>query len=231
MSSPAPSESDNAGDDIRMLGDPNENDSSEEEEDDEEEAARIRAGFIVDEDEDEDEDMDPEEKKRRRRKHRKRKRGRHCHVQWKALDDKVFDSASFTAEAEALDEDDLELMLENSGARRPNEAEANRKRHKHMGSPGSAEDDDRALDNMFDEPTLSRSRGDDPEEDDMDDFIEEDEDEEIDEETRAQLRRQKKEAKRANARKVRSNAGVGQESVQPTSCDRQFGLHSVTTCV
>jgi len=106
-------------------------------------------------------------------------------------------------------------MLENSGARHPNDAEANRKRHKHRGSPGSAEDEDRALGNMFDEPTLSRSRGDDPEEDDMDDFIEEDEDEEIDEETRAQLRRQKKEAKRANARKVRSNAGVGQELVKP----------------
>jgi transcription elongation factor SPT6 len=76
MASPAPSESDDAGEDIRMHGDPNEHDSSEEEEDDEEEVNRVRAGFIVDEDEDEeDEDLSPEEKKRIRRKHRKRKRG------------------------------------------------------------------------------------------------------------------------------------------------------------
>jgi transcription elongation factor SPT6 len=101
--------------------------------------------------------------------------------------------------------------MENTGARRPDHSEANRKRHKRRDS-GDSEEDRPILTDMFNDRTLSRSgRVDDLEEDDMDDFIEEDEDEEMDEETRATIRRQKKEAKRANARKVRSNAGVGQE--------------------
>lgn len=101
--------------------------------------------------------------------------------------------------------------MENSGARRPLDDGSDRKRHKRRDSLDSL-DGPPALDDMFNEPTTSRNgRMEDVEEDDMDDFIEEDEDEEMDEETRAELRRQKKEAKRANAKKVRSYAGADQE--------------------
>lgn len=65
-------------------------DSSEEEEEDDEEAMqKIREGFIVDEDED-----DGIETKKKKRKHKRKHR---------------------TTEDDALDEDDLELLLENSG--------------------------------------------------------------------------------------------------------------------
>ncbi|OBZ75792.1 Transcription elongation factor SPT6 [Grifola frondosa] len=72
-------------------------DSSEEPEEDEEEERRIREGFIVDEDEDEEAD-DEEDERRKRRKRRKRHHRRE-------LD-----------EEEGLEEDDLELLEENTGA-------------------------------------------------------------------------------------------------------------------
>lgn len=70
-------------------------DSSEEEDDDdnEEEIQKVREGFIVD-----DEDEEIESKKKRRHKKRKRERERQ-------------------EENDALDEDDLELLLENSGVK------------------------------------------------------------------------------------------------------------------
>ncbi|KAG7664060.1 SPT6 [[Candida] subhashii] len=73
-------------------------DSSEEEEDEDDEEAikKVREGFIVDDDE-EEEDVDS----RKRRKHKKRKR----------------DKERSTYNDDQLDEDDLELLLENSGAK------------------------------------------------------------------------------------------------------------------
>ncbi|KAK6203561.1 SH2 domain-containing protein [Scheffersomyces amazonensis] len=69
-------------------------DSSEEEDDDDEEAIqKVREGFIVDDDEDD------EIQTKRKKKHKKRKRDR------------------VRADDDALDEDDLELLLENSGAK------------------------------------------------------------------------------------------------------------------
>ncbi|KDQ60952.1 hypothetical protein JAAARDRAFT_55682 [Jaapia argillacea MUCL 33604] len=72
-------------------------DSSEEEDEDEDEARRIREGFIVDEDEEEEEEEDAEAERRRRRKRRKRR-----HRQER--------------EEEALEDEDLELLEENTGA-------------------------------------------------------------------------------------------------------------------
>ncbi|KAF8654136.1 hypothetical protein AX16_003667 [Volvariella volvacea WC 439] len=85
-------EEDGEGEEVRpnMLTD----DSSEEGEDDEEEAKAIREGFIV-EDEEEDEEDEEEEERRKRRKRRKRNHRRE--------------------EEEGLEEDDLELLAENTG--------------------------------------------------------------------------------------------------------------------
>jgi transcription elongation factor SPT6 len=71
--------------------------SEEEDDDDDEEAARIRDGFIVDDEEEEDEEMADgtmvavRRRKKRRRSHRDEE------------------------EDEVLDEEDLDLMLENTG--------------------------------------------------------------------------------------------------------------------
>lgn len=105
--------------------------------------------------------------------------------------------------------------MENTGGRRPaTSAEgSDLKRFKRRGSDASSADELPALDQMFNDRQAARNaRGDDIEEDDMDDFIEEDEDEEMDEETRAEIRRQKKEAKRAAAKKVKSYAGADQQT-------------------
>lgn len=82
-------------------------DSSEEDEDDEDEEAiqKVREGFIVDDDDDGDEEDDDDDdnvgvQSKKRKKHKKRRRERER-----------------SAEDDALDEDDLELLLENSGAK------------------------------------------------------------------------------------------------------------------
>ncbi|CAK5277668.1 unnamed protein product [Mycena citricolor] len=72
------------------------NDSSEEEEEDEDEARRVREGFIVDEDDDEEDEEEKRRRKRRKRKHSRRR------------DD--------DDEEEGLEEDDLDLLEENTGA-------------------------------------------------------------------------------------------------------------------
>jgi hypothetical protein len=115
------------------------------------------------------------------------------------------------AEADALDEDDLELITENTGGRRAASSTADRDL-KRLKRRGSSEDELPTLKDMFNDRTASRGeRIYDGEEDDMDDFIEEDEEEEMDDEARAELRRQKKEAKRANSKKIRINSGADQQ--------------------
>ncbi|PWN39561.1 hypothetical protein IE81DRAFT_338403 [Ceraceosorus guamensis] len=80
-------------------------DSSEEDEDDDpEEARRIAQGFIVDEEEDEEQEDDDEQERRRKRKRRKQKRRR-----------------QLEEENEELDEDDLDLLAENTGVKRRKE--------------------------------------------------------------------------------------------------------------
>ncbi|KAF9246316.1 SH2 domain-containing protein [Melanogaster broomeanus] len=151
-------------------------DSSEEAEDDAEEEKRIREGFIVDEDEDEEDEDEDEEERRRRRKRRKRRHRKR-------------------EEEEALEEDDLELLEENTGTSFRNRLTRLR-RGRQDGSPPvasssrrkqvveSSEDD---LDNDDDLPQVQdiqriwddeRTGGGREDEEDMDDFIDyEDEDE------------------------------------------------------
>ncbi|KIJ44055.1 hypothetical protein M422DRAFT_60198 [Sphaerobolus stellatus SS14] len=71
-------------------------DSSEEPEEDEDEERKVREGFIADDDEVEEEDSDEEEKRRKKKKKRRHHRER---------------------EEEELEEDDLELLEENTGNR------------------------------------------------------------------------------------------------------------------
>ncbi|KAH9946100.1 transcription elongation factor Spt6 [Epithele typhae] len=87
-------ESEGEGDPVRQHAS---DDSSEEPEEDEEEERRVRDGFIVDEDE--DEDAEDEEEERRKRKKRRKRHHRHKN----GLED------------EELDEDDLNLIEENTG--------------------------------------------------------------------------------------------------------------------
>ncbi|KAK9235923.1 SH2 domain-containing protein [Lipomyces kononenkoae] len=83
-----------------------EGDSSEEEDDDEEEIAKVREGFIVDDDE-EDEDISDGERERRRRRRRKRRR--------KEISEDAEDGLSRHRSDEELDEEDLDLVMENTG--------------------------------------------------------------------------------------------------------------------
>lgn len=168
-------------------------DSSEEDEDldnDEEEAQKVREGFIVDDDEEGGEE-DEVVKKKSRRKRRAREE-----------------------ENEALDEDDLDLLMENAGFKRPSASEAAKqrsgklKRLKRVGDDeeesASAEPESEVartnkLDDFFSEEEEEEELEDDgtgraPSRkgvektvtlaDDMDDFIEEDEFSDEDEEAR-----------------------------------------------
>ncbi|KAG5645250.1 hypothetical protein DXG03_006667 [Asterophora parasitica] len=173
-------------------------DSSEEGEDDEEEARRIREGFIVDEDEDEDEEDDEDERRKKRRKRRKRAHRRR------------------EEEEEVLEDEDLELLEENTGASfKKNRRLTRLRRGRGSESPGassfkrktvvddSSEDD---LDNgglpqvqdiqrIWDDDRRGEEEDDDADMD-MDDFIEYDDEDEgaaaMDEETREERRREKK---------------------------------------
>ena len=83
-------------------------DSSEEEEEDEEEARRVTEGFIVgDEEDEEDEEVEgPKKRRKRRKKHHHRGNAfRICAV-----------SQSYFLSEEILEDDDLELMEENTGS-------------------------------------------------------------------------------------------------------------------
>ncbi|UZJ54735.1 hypothetical protein CBS101457_004055 [Exobasidium rhododendri] len=90
-----------------IVGSDDEDDSSEEEEDDPEEARRIAEGFIVDEEDEEDaenEDDSDDEKKRKRISRRAKRKRREKEIK--------------EQEDEQLDEDDLDLVAENTGVKR-----------------------------------------------------------------------------------------------------------------
>ncbi|EPQ58032.1 transcription elongation factor Spt6 [Gloeophyllum trabeum ATCC 11539] len=186
-------EEEGEGDDIRPAGG-SEDDSSEEEEEDEEEARRIREGFIVDEDEDEGEEE--EEERRRRRKRRKRRHRRE------------------REEEEALEDEDLELLEENTGAsfknrltrlRRgrddesPPTASSSKRRVVEESSEDDIENDDLELPAIQDIHRIwdEGAREDEDEDmDDMDNFIEYEDDEEgvemMDEREREEKRRERR---------------------------------------
>ncbi|KAF8892531.1 SH2 domain-containing protein [Infundibulicybe gibba] len=187
-------------------------DSSEEGEDDEEEARKIREGFIVDEDDDEAEEDDQKHhkrRKRRKRQHRNREE-----------------------EEDALDEDDFDLMAENTGTSIKRHRLTRLRRGRDSDSPPAASSSKRrtlveSSDDDLDNDGLSnvndihriwdddRGRDDDDEEGDTDDFIDSDDGEEgghvMDEAAREERRREKKQEleRRKKARRARPElAGI-----------------------
>lgn len=202
--------SDEDGDDVM-------DDSSEEEDDDDAEAAeKIRAGFIVDDDEDDDIDG-----KRKKRRHKKKKR----------------DRSSTKNGDDALDEDDLELLLENSGAK-PSRTESSGKFKRLKRAQVEDNDEDAeelaksskpgrraGLNDMFSDDEDNDEEMDEVEEprrgeernilDEFEDFIEDDEFSDEDE-ARAHKEAQKRErAKRAGPKLDTSKlSNVDRESLQ-----------------
>ncbi|KAI0065393.1 transcription elongation factor Spt6 [Artomyces pyxidatus] len=178
-------------------------DSSEEPEEDEDEARRIREGFIVDEEEEEEEEGDNEEERKRRRKRRKR----HHHRREPDED-------------EALEEDDLELLEENTGETfsRSKNRLTRLRRGRDSGTPPVAssskrrpavESSDEDLDaddlelprvqditRIWDDERAAGGREDEEDLDDMDNFIDYDDEEEgaggMDEEEREERRRERR---------------------------------------
>ncbi|KAF9363497.1 Transcription elongation factor spt6 [Mortierella sp. NVP85] len=164
--------SDEEGEDVGYDdSDRDEDDSEDEDDDDEEELKKVRDGFIVDDDEEEDEEDD--EIVRRKKKKRKKE---------------IIE--------EDLDEEDLDLMEENTGVkiRRPEKFKRLKKRNK---QEDDDDDDDEvsgtrhdALQNIFDD----EDEGFDDRDDEMDRFIDDDEeDEDLDD--RRHGRREKAPAK------------------------------------
>ncbi|THH26563.1 hypothetical protein EUX98_g7622 [Antrodiella citrinella] len=179
-------------------------DSSEEPEEDEEEERRIREGFIVDEDEeDEDEDDDAEKERRKRRKRRKKRHRKE------------------PSDDEGLEEDDLDLLEENTGAafsrnkhrltrlRRARDSESppgpsSSKRKQVVASDDDLDNDDLELPqiqdihNIWDDERAvgGRDEDEDVDMDDMDNFIEYEDDDEpgdvLDEEAREERRRERR---------------------------------------
>lgn len=206
-------ESDNSdidGDDVM--------DSSEEddEEDDEEAIQKVRDGFIVDD--------DSEETSNKKRRHKKRRRK---------------DRDVGSGQDDALDEDDLELLLENSGAKPASKLSGKLKRLKraHAGDsagvdgtdsadPKSRQDaglndmfsDDEGLagsDHLQDEPGSVNIGNDRNILDEFEDFIEEDDFSDEDEETRREKIQQRKQEKKRGPRLDTSKLSqVDRESLQ-----------------
>ncbi|KAL0946577.1 hypothetical protein HGRIS_012779 [Hohenbuehelia grisea] len=174
-------------------------DSSEEAEEDEEEERRIRDGFIVDEEEEEEEEEDDDE---RRRRHKRRKKHHRKRRREDSLD---------------LEDDDLELLEENTGASfRKNRLTRLRRAGRSSDSPPAASSSKRAIvessdddldDGVRQEHDIKniwddQARDDDDEGDidGMDDFIDYDEEDEsgqpMDEEAREERRRERRKQER-----------------------------------
>lgn len=156
--------------------------SDEEEEDDDEEMQKIREGFIVDDDEEETEI-------RKKRKHKRKREPKETN--------------------DALDEDDLELLLENSGAKpkdnkskfkRLKRGQAEESEQDEFGSQNAQSNKRGGLTDIFsedeveDEPTEEQNNAGLNILDEFEDFIEEDEYSDEDEERRrkSQQQRQRK---------------------------------------
>ncbi|KAI7822717.1 SH2 domain-containing protein [Gamsiella multidivaricata] len=149
--------SDEEGEDVGYDDSDRDEDDSEEEEDDEEEMKRIREGFIVDDDEEDEED---EEIVRRSKKKKRRKE----------------------AVEEDLDEEDLDLMEENTGVkiRRPEKFKRLKKRRQEDDdedeeTPGTRHD---ALQKIFDDEDDEGMDDRGGYDDEMDRFIDDDEEDE-----------------------------------------------------
>lgn len=117
--------------DGNLVGSGGEDSSDEDEEDDPEEARRVAEGFIAEDDEEEEEDDEARRERRRRRKKRKQ-----------------------NVEDFEVDEDDLELLAENTGQSRRNDA--GRLKRFRRGSASPPPDDEAAarkktLDQIFED--------------------------------------------------------------------------------
>ncbi|KAG5359514.1 Transcription elongation factor SPT6 [Yarrowia sp. C11] len=178
-------------------GDDNDNDneemddsSEEEDDDDEEEIARVRQGFIVDDDEEEEEDKP-------RRKLKKRRR---------VVPDDADDKPSTPAENDHLDEDDLDLLMENTGAPR----ERHFKRLKRAGDDDSSERSKGLADMFSDEeeqPAPVEQRN------EFDDFIEDDEFSEDDAPTRGRESQRESRATGAPAAFLSKDVGIDDDKL------------------
>ncbi|KAG0349604.1 Transcription elongation factor spt6 [Podila humilis] len=164
--------SDEEGEDVGFDDSDRDDDDSEEEEDDEEEIKRVRDGFIVDDDEDED-DEDEEIVRRSSKKKKRRK--------------EVIE--------EDLDDEDLDLMEENTGVKikRPEKFKRLKKRRQEdeaVRPSGSSKPD--SLHNIFDDDE-DDEMGDDQGgyDDEMDRFIDDDEEEDEDADDHRRDRREK----------------------------------------
>ncbi|KDE06243.1 hypothetical protein MVLG_03402 [Microbotryum lychnidis-dioicae p1A1 Lamole] len=205
-----------AGEGVDLMGDDTASDSSEEEDEDSEAEREVRKDFIVDEDETE------ESRKRRKKKHRKQRersgsgsgddaeQGGASRKRRKGSDDD-----------DNLDEDDIDLLEENTGVRLSNRSSKGKlKRLRRRRSVGASDDDEPAgLNNLFDDD--ARGAGDDDDDgglglpfdgDEMAGFIEDDTASESDRQDRSDEdendRAARKEAKR-KARAQQSNRGRG----------------------
>lgn len=152
--------------------------SEEEEDDDEEEIERIRDGFIVD-------DEDEEGEKRRKKKHKRRHQEREVLQQ----DD----------DADRLDEDDLDLVMENSGIKRSEKSKF--KRLKRATSTEDESSKSKGINDFFsDDEDVEQEEGQSESRkstgrhviDELDDFIEDDEMSDMDEEEREEVRQRRK---------------------------------------
>ncbi|KAK6454325.1 SH2 domain-containing protein [Scheffersomyces xylosifermentans] len=202
--------SDEDGDDVL--------DSSEEDDDDEDEEAiqKVREGFIVDDDEE-------EVRSSKRRKHKKRNR----------------EKRAAPADDDALDADDLELLLENSGAKpssssstgkfkrlkraqqeteeETQETQTREERPTRSGLNDMFSDDEGAEDEELEEEDAgSRDHGRANILDEFEDFIEEDEfSDGDDEETRRAKTKERQRAKKAGPRlDISKLSSVDRESLQ-----------------
>ncbi|KAK9484885.1 SH2 domain-containing protein [Lipomyces starkeyi] len=139
-----------------------EDSSDEDEDDDEEEIAKVREGFIVDDDEEEDEDISDGERERRRRRRRKRRR--------KEMSEGTHDRLSRHRDDEELDEEDLDLVMENTGmnVRREEERSSKRQRQINEGLTDIFSDEEKEDDELQQAPRHTVM-------DEFEGFIEEDE--------------------------------------------------------
>ncbi|RLV92885.1 Transcription elongation factor SPT6 [Spathaspora sp. JA1] len=208
-------------------------DSSEEdddEDDDEEAIQKVREGFIVDDEEEEDEEVESHKKRKKHRRKRTRDKGER--------------EGGRVNDDDQLDEDDLQLLLENSGAR-PSTSKFKRLKRRPADdeteeSPEGAEDRSRSreetvsregrLPDIFSDDEEIEEEGEDLEDrvdvsgvandrnilDEFEDFIEEDEFSDEDEEARQQ--RKLKERQRVQKRGPRLDtsklSNVDRESLQ-----------------
>ncbi|ANB15993.1 chromatin-remodeling histone chaperone SPT6 [Sugiyamaella lignohabitans] len=208
-------EDEGSGSDVGV-GD-NDDSSEEEEEDDEEEMERVRKGFIVDDDDEDEEENVEESSKKRRKKKRRRPTASVSSDEGNEAEDR---ERSSHANDDELDQDDLDLLLENTGGYRREQE----KRFKRLKRAEGADEDSgrssRRLTDIFSDEEEDRAEDDEDlgqtrsrlPADEFDDFIEEDEF--SDEEARRQ-----EEAEIRTGRPTKSSRGPAALSSQLTGID------------